>query len=175
MPGRHCRRECHGHEGGRAPATRYRGASVTDEWEQLVKFAAKRQGTTFADFIVDVTRTAALAIVKHKRQDTPDDTAADAEGGPEVSSTLPVRIEDVAASLYDQFAKFAPSRMSGWPGSSGRRGLAGGDGSVDGSVASFEAYRRRQVLGYTRWTKRRSGGTLGGSVARHGLSRLPYP
>ena len=42
-----------------------RGASVTDEWEALVKFAAKRQGTTFADFIVDVTRAAALAIVKH--------------------------------------------------------------------------------------------------------------
>ena len=48
-----------------------RGASVTDEWEQLVKFAAKRQGTTFADFIVDVTRTAALAIVKHRRQTLP--------------------------------------------------------------------------------------------------------
>ena len=52
-----------------------RGASVTDEWEQLVKFAAKRNGQTFGDFVVDVTRTAALAIVKHKRPDTPDDTA----------------------------------------------------------------------------------------------------
>ena len=77
-----------------------RGASVTDEWEQLVKFAAGRNGQTFADFIVDVTRTAALAIVKHKRPDAPDDSAE-----PGVSSTLPVRIEDVAASLTEQIAR----------------------------------------------------------------------
>ena len=79
-----------------------RGAAVTDEWEQLVKFAAKRNGQTFSDFVVDVTRTAALAIVKLKRGDTPDDTAE-----PEVSPTLPVRIEDVAASLQEQMAKLA--------------------------------------------------------------------
>ena len=81
-----------------------RGAAVTDEWEQLVKFAAKRNGQTFSDFIVDVTRTAALAIVKHK-PDTPDDTPAEPEGGR--STALPVRIEDVAASLHDQLAQLA--------------------------------------------------------------------
>ena len=83
-----------------------RGASVTDEWEALVKFAAKRQGTTFADFIVDVTRTAALAIVKHQRHDTPSDSA-DAAEGPAVSTTLPVRIEDVAANLTEQIARLS--------------------------------------------------------------------
>ena len=85
-----------------------RGTSVTDEWEQLVKFAAGKNGQTFADFVVDTTRAAALAIVKHKR-DTPDDTAATADVGsdPAVSSTLPVRIEDVAAGLQEQLATLA--------------------------------------------------------------------
>ena len=84
-----------------------RGASVTDEWEQLVKFAAKRQGTTFADFIVDVTRTAALAIVKHHGTTLPPTLPDAAAAEPAVSSTLPVRIEDVAASLTEQMAKLA--------------------------------------------------------------------
>ena len=90
-----------------------RGASVTDEWEQLVKFAAKRNGQNFADFIVDTTRAAALIIVKHQRpDDTPGDTPDDAES-PAVSSTLPIRLEDIAADLTDRLAQIAGGQADG--------------------------------------------------------------
>ena len=73
-----------------------RGSSVTDEWEKLIKTAASRNGQTFADFVVDTTRAAALAIVK--REET-------------VSATLPARIEDVAASLIEQLAKMGAEQQ----------------------------------------------------------------
>ena len=41
-----------------------KGVPITDEWQQLVTVAAKRNGQTFAEFVADVTRAAALAIVK---------------------------------------------------------------------------------------------------------------
>ena len=95
-----------------------------------MKFAAKRNGQTFGDFVVDVTRTAALAIVRHK-PDTPDDNAAE----PEVSSTLPVRIEDVAASLTEQIARLSAEQEERLARLSGKLALADGGGSVADSVA----------------------------------------
>jgi uncharacterized protein (DUF1778 family) len=41
-----------------------KGHRVTAEWEQLAKTAAKRQGATFADWVVDVTTAAAQATLK---------------------------------------------------------------------------------------------------------------
>ena len=96
-----------------------RGSSVTDEWEKLIKTAASRNGQTFADFVVDTTRAAALAIVK--REET-------------VSATLPARIEDVAAALMSSWPRWAPSNRTGSTGSSGRAGAAGGDGRTGGTA-----------------------------------------
>jgi uncharacterized protein (DUF1778 family) len=41
-----------------------KGHRVTAEWEQLAKAAARRQGATFADWVVDVTTAAAQAVLK---------------------------------------------------------------------------------------------------------------
>ena len=69
-----------------------KSAAVTAEWEQLLKVAAKRQGTTFADFIVDTTRTAAQAVVKSE---------------PVPTAEVPARLEDVGATLAEQIAALA--------------------------------------------------------------------
>lgn len=69
-----------------------KGHEVTDEWEQLVKVAAGRNGQTFATFVVDTTRAAALAIVKNE---------------PAVPTAVPIRLEDVGASLAEQIAALA--------------------------------------------------------------------
>ena len=73
-----------------------RGTAVTDEWEALVKLAASRNGQTFADFVVDTTRAAALAVVKRE---------------PTVTPAVPARIEDVAASLIEQLAKMGAEQQ----------------------------------------------------------------
>ena len=72
-----------------------KSATVTAEWEQTIKVAAKRQGTTFADFIVHTSNVAALAVIKQE----PVPTAA-----------VPIRIEDVAAGLQEQLAKMAAAQ-----------------------------------------------------------------
>src|SRR3954454_14901531 len=69
-----------------------RGGEVTDEWEALIKVAARKNGQTLASFIVDVTRAAALAIVKGE----PDPAT--------VTATVPARLEDVATGLQEQLA-----------------------------------------------------------------------
>ena len=69
-----------------------KGVPITDEWQQLVTVAAKRNGQTFAEFVADVTRAAALAIVK---------------GEAAVTAAVPARIEDVAASLHEQIVQLA--------------------------------------------------------------------
>lgn len=67
-----------------------KGHRVNDEWEALLKAAAGRNGQTVADFVVDVTRDAAQAIMK---------------GQPALPAALPApRLEDVAASLLARFA-----------------------------------------------------------------------
>jgi uncharacterized protein (DUF1778 family) len=77
--------------GNRAQVT-LKGTAISDDWEQLVKVAASRNGQTIADFVVDTTRAAALAIVKNE---------------PAVPAAVPARIEDVAASLSEQLTKLA--------------------------------------------------------------------
>ena len=69
-----------------------KGRQVDDAWEQLVRKAASRAGTTFAGFIVDHSTAAAQAILK---------------GEAAVTTGLPVPIEDIAAGLSEQIALLA--------------------------------------------------------------------
>ena len=69
-----------------------KGVPITDEWQELVARAAKRNGQGFSDFVADVTRVAALAIMK---------------GEPALPAALPARIEDVGATLAEQIAAIA--------------------------------------------------------------------
>lgn len=73
---------------GRGQVT-FKGHAVTDEWEALIKGAAKRNGQTAADFVVNVTRDAAQALLK---------------GEPAVPAAVPARMEDVADRLAERLA-----------------------------------------------------------------------
>jgi uncharacterized protein (DUF1778 family) len=64
--------------------TTLKAHAVTDDWEQLVKAAAQRNGQTVADFVVSVTRDAAQAILK---------------GDSAVPAGVPARQEDVTDRL----------------------------------------------------------------------------
>lgn len=67
-----------------------KGHRVDDDWETLIKAAAGRNGQTVADFVVDITRDAAQAIMK---------------GQPALPAALPApRIEDIAKTLVAQLA-----------------------------------------------------------------------
>ena len=79
-----------------------KGHRVDDDWEQLLKAAAGRNGQTVADFVVDVTRNAAQAIMK---------------GESVVPSALPApRLEEIAetlvARLTDMGARLAASQQA---------------------------------------------------------------
>jgi uncharacterized protein (DUF1778 family) len=74
---------------GRGQVT-LKGHAVSDEWETLVKTAAKRNGQGLADFLVNVTRDAAQAILK---------------GSSAVPAAVPARPEDVADKLAERFAE----------------------------------------------------------------------
>ena len=72
--------------------TSFKGHAVTDEWEQLVRKAVERTGTTFAGFVVDHTTAAAQAVLK---------------GEAVAPAALPMRIEDVANGIAEQVALIA--------------------------------------------------------------------
>ena len=75
-----------------------KGHRIDDEWEALIKAAAGKNGQTFADFVVDVTRHAAQAIMK---------------GEPALPAALPApRLEDVAASLVARMADMAAEQRA---------------------------------------------------------------
>jgi uncharacterized protein (DUF1778 family) len=71
-----------------------KGHPVTDEWETLVKTAAKRNGQAVADFVVTVTRDAAQTVLK---------------GGSAVPAALPAKPEEVmdrlAAQVTERFTE----------------------------------------------------------------------
>jgi uncharacterized protein (DUF1778 family) len=72
--------------------TTLKGREITNEWEALVRKAASRVGATVAGFVVDHTTAAAQSILKDEPVGPP---------------ALPVRIEDVAASLHDQLTRIS--------------------------------------------------------------------
>jgi len=74
-----------------------KGHSITNEWEQLVKTAAGRNGQTVADFVVDVTRDAAQAILK---------------GEAAVPAALPARPEELVDRLAEAMARRADEQAA---------------------------------------------------------------
>ena len=63
--------------------------AITDEWERLVKSAARRNGQSVADFVVTLTTAEAQRILK---------------GEPAVTAALPARPEDSVDRLAERLA-----------------------------------------------------------------------
>ena len=72
--------------------TTLKGHEITDEWEDLVKKAAKRNGQSVAAFVATFTTEAAQAILK---------------GQSAVPAAVPARLEDVADALTGAVEKLA--------------------------------------------------------------------
>jgi uncharacterized protein (DUF1778 family) len=74
---------------GRGQVT-LKGHEITDEWEELVRKAAKRNGQSVAAFVATFTTEAAQAILK---------------GQSAVPSAVPARLEDVADALSSKLTE----------------------------------------------------------------------
>ena len=72
--------------------TTLKGHEITDEWEELVRKAAKRNGQSVAAFVATFTTEAAQAILK---------------GQSAVPSAVPARVEDVADIVTAAVQKIA--------------------------------------------------------------------